>query len=156
MKKYEEIKILNAVELFKAVLTGDIYINIPSPVTGQPLKCRLYFDENALHYDCGAYQGRVLTPMIDNISSIVFYQESKPTLSDYLAIKPRLCKVWDNGEDKAVNRIRLITKCLDGKYKHSDLEIWYENAEMLTDEEIIQYLENPISSQKDCLKCQDV
>ena len=58
-----------------------------------------------------------------------FYVKKQPTLEELIAIKPRLCWVWDNGHDKHVEAINSI----------SEMHL-YDNAQMLTDDEIKQFL----------------
>ena len=57
------------------------------------------------------------------------YIKKQQTLEELIAIKPRLCWVWDNGIDKSVVAIS------DANEAHL-----YDNAQMLTDDEIKQFL----------------
>lgn len=149
MKKYIEIKFSNVADLFTAVLAGDVYINMPYPINGEAVKCRLYINENALHYNAGSFSGRLLTPIFENLSSTIFYQEYQPTLADYLAIKPRLCFVWDD-DYPGTKLVRVVTR-YDAdrepwRYKYlADGSLYFQHAVMLTDEQIIKYMENPES-----------
>ena len=64
------------------------------------------------------------------------YIKKQPTLEELIAIKPRLCWVWDNDVDKKevvrINEIR-------NNWYHNNRCRWI-NAQMLTDDEIKQFL----------------
>ena len=64
------------------------------------------------------------------------YTKKQPTLEELIAIKPRLCWVWDN---KSNNRYIRVVECVfNGYYRTGSIE--YDNAQMLTDDEIKQFL----------------
>lgn len=64
------------------------------------------------------------------------YMKKQPTLEELIAIKPRLCWVWDNDVDnKEVVRINEIRN----NWHHNNRCRWI-NAQMLTDDEIKQFL----------------
>lgn len=57
------------------------------------------------------------------------FTKKQSILQELIAIKPRLCYVWDDGNDKHVEAISDTS------------EIYlYDNAQMLTDDEIKQFL----------------
>lgn len=64
------------------------------------------------------------------------YMKKQPTLEELIAIKPRLCWVWDNDVDnKEVVRINKIENNI-----YYNNRWWWRNAKMLTDDEIKQFL----------------
>ena len=64
------------------------------------------------------------------------YIKKQPTLEELIAIKPRLCWVWDHDNDI---RDLLPIYSFDGSYYSSKRWRW-NNAQMLTDDEIKQFL----------------
>lgn len=65
------------------------------------------------------------------------YTKKQPTLQELIAIKPRLCWVWDKNEEK--REIAAVKDMEDGRYKAIGWLCW-DNAKMLTDDEINKFL----------------
>lgn len=67
--------------------------------------------------------------------------EKQPTLEELIAIKPRLCWVWDScDEEKEVALIRGVGVGGKRLYVCVGFMSW-DNAQMLTDDEIKQFLD---------------
>ena len=90
------------------------------------------------------YYGRIKIKFEDSQFNVHFEDElmnhlfikKQPTLEELIAIKPRLCWVWDrNDQIKAVSSIIRF----DGVHYNSQRCFW-TNAQMLTDDEIKQFL----------------
>ena len=64
------------------------------------------------------------------------YIKKQPTLEELIAIKPRLCWVWDNDVDK--KEVVRINEIRNNCYHNN--RCWWHNAQMLTDDEIKQFL----------------
>ena len=69
---------------------------------------------------------------VDNL-----YIKKQPTLEELIAIKPRLCWVWDC--DVKNRKMRIIDKVINGKFV-TDAGFSFEYVQMLTDDEIKQFL----------------
>ena len=68
------------------------------------------------------------------------YIKKQPTIEELVAIKPRLCWVWDDEKDKP-KEIALIKGVTEsGSYESVGWLRW-GNAQMLTDDEIKQFLD---------------
>ena len=68
------------------------------------------------------------------------YIKKQPTLKELIAIKPRLCWVWDCTDDPKI--IREIDCFYNDLYYSGGLSrgMWWQHAQMLTDDEIKQFL----------------
>ena len=109
-EKYEPIKFDSWQELAKFVIDGgDVYYE------GE----KIIFDDDYSQFN---YQ------FTEHLMNHLFIKK-QPTLEELIAIKPRLCWVWDNGHDKHVEAINSVSE------RHL-----YDNAQMLTDDEIKQFL----------------
>lgn len=68
------------------------------------------------------------------------YIKKQPTLEELIAIKPRLCWVWD-GEDKEREVALIKSTNIDGRRRYVCISFMsWDNAQMLTDDEIKQFL----------------
>ena len=69
-----------------------------------------------------------------------FYIKKQPTLEELIAIKPRLCWVWDKVESN--KSIKVVYDYNKGSYCPYLLfnNVGFVNAQMLTDDEIKQFL----------------
>lgn len=117
--KYEPIKFDSWQELAKYVIDGgEVYCN------GIKITC----DEAGFNF---VLDGGV-------IDSCVI--KKQPTLEELIAIKPRLCWVWDEEKDKP-KEIALIKEVTEsGRYESVGWLHW-DSAQMLTDDEIKQFLD---------------
>lgn len=68
--------------------------------------------------------------------------KKQPTLEELIAIKPRLCWVWDDCDNPNKNKtIALIDSFKNGRYYGGDSPFaWWYCAEMLTNDEIKSFL----------------
>ena len=119
-EKYEPIKFNSGQELAKYVIDGgEVYIK-----NNAGNYARLEFDGRCFGYSLNSCLGAT-------------YTKKQPTLEELIAIKPRLCWVWDHDAD--TREIVLIYSsdgsCYDGG------NIWWRHAQMLTDDEIKQFLD---------------
>lgn len=116
-EKYEPIKFETWQELAKFVIDGgEVYFN-------EETKISFDVDESLFNF--------VFTDHLRNN----LYIKKQPTLEELIAIKPRLCWCVYAGR----KFIKLITGYDDGEFI-SDNGIRYDNAQMLTDDEIEQFL----------------
>ena len=114
-EKYEPIKFDSWQELAKFVIDGgEVYYG----------RIKIKFEDSQfnVHFE-------------DELMNHLFIKK-QPTLEELIAIKPRLCWVWDrNDQIKAVSSIIRF----DGVHYNSQRCFW-TNAQMLTDDEIKQFL----------------
>jgi len=110
MNKYEPIKFDSWRGLAKYVIDGG----------------KVYYHENQ---EIKCERGIFNFELTDNVMNNIYTKKQQPELEELIAIKPRLCWVWDNGIDKSVVAIS------DANEAHL-----YDNAQMLTDDEIKQFL----------------
>ena len=117
-EKYEPIKFETWQELAKFVIDGgEVYFN-------EKTKISFDVDESSFNF--------VFTDHLRNN----LYIKKQPTLEELIAIKPRLCWVWDcDDEKKAVSSIVSV----DSQHYRSQRSFW-KKAQMLTDDEIKQFL----------------
>jgi len=120
-EKYELIKFDSWQELAKYVIDGgEVYV---------------YFNDE---YKLVKFNGMQFNW---NLTINDFYTKKQPSLEELIAIKPRLCWVWDNHEE--YHYIRIITAIINNNNTRNfisrDGEIW-DNAQTLTDDEIKQFL----------------
>ena len=114
-EKYEPIRFDSWQELAKYVIDGgEVYYDKKEKVI-------IYFDKELM----------INLALMDNL-----YTKKQPTLEELIAIKPRLCWVWDHDNDI---RDLLPIYSFDGSYYSSKRWRW-NNAQMLTDDEIKQFL----------------
>ena len=112
-EKYEPIKFDSWQELAKFVIDGG----------------EVYFKAADCKYNKIRFSGVGFDCDIEKVFSIRgIYTKKQSTLEELIAIKPRLCWVWDNGHDKHVEAINSVSE------RHL-----YDNAQMLTDDEIKQF-----------------
>lgn len=123
-EKYEPIKFETWQELAKYVIDGgEVYWfgknNVPNLVE---------FDGVRFYADI---------PLLFKNVDGVLYTKKQPTLEELIAIKPRLCWVWDyDGQEKTIVEIARI----EGKWHYRSQRSFWKNAQMLTDDEIKQFL----------------
>ena len=117
-EKYEPIKFDSWQELAKFVIDGgEVYCN------GEQITC----DEEGFNF--------ILNDAVLDGCRI----KKQPTLEELIAIKPRLCWVWDGEKDKP-KEIALIKGVTEsGSYESVGWLRW-GNAQILTDDEIKQFL----------------
>ena len=114
-EKYEPIKFDSWQELAKFVIDGgEVYCN------GEQITC----DEEGFNF--------ILNDAVLDGCRI----KKQPTLEELIAIKPRLCWVWDNDVDK--KEVVRINEIRNNCYHNN--RCWWHNAQMLTDDEIKQFL----------------
>lgn len=123
-EKYEPIKFETWQELAKYVIDGgEVYWfgknNVPNLVE---------FNGVSFHADI---------PLLFKNVDGGLYTKKQPTLKELIAIRPRLCWVWD--EHVKDKRLRLIYRYQNGQF-YIKGEIGWCNAQMLTDDEIKQFL----------------
>lgn len=120
MSDYEKVYFDKWQDLAKAVIDGgEFYIK---NALGNHSK--IEFDGRIFNYH--------LRSWVDDL-----YIKKQPTLAELIAIKPRLCWVWDGpGDLRIVRVIDSFKKC---RY-YSGPSCWWDNAQMLTDDEIKQFL----------------
>lgn len=123
-EKYEPIKFETWQELAKYVIDGgEVY----------------WFGKNDLPNLVKFYGVRFdadVPVLFKNVDGIL-YTKKQPTLEELIAIKPRLCWVWDEHiKDK---RLRLIYRYQNRQF-YVKGDIGWRNAQMLTDDEIKQFL----------------
>lgn len=120
--KYEPIEFDTEIDVIKHFVNiGDLYV-----INNGEYE-KLEFKRNKFNWDPGLND---------------FYTKKQPTLEELIAIKPRLCWVWDSCNDNAEREVALIKSVGDGKrrrYVCVGFMSW-DNAQMLTDEEIKQFL----------------
>lgn len=118
--KYEPIKFDSWQELAKYVIDGgEVYFN-----AFQSKYLKITF--NGTQFDT-------------NLDVLHKYRElfikKQPTLEELIAIKPRLCWVWDyTGDPKIIREI----DCFYNDLYYSG--VWWKHAQILTDDEIKQFL----------------
>lgn len=120
-EKYEPIKFETWQELAKFVIDGG----------------EVYFRKEKVEFDCMEYEfSHYLTEnLMDNL-----YIKKQPTLEELIAIKPRLCWVWDNIKNsKSIKVVYNFNKNSDHPYLLWN-NVGFINAQMLTDDEIKQFL----------------
>lgn len=124
MSDYEKVHFDNWRDLAKAVIDGD-ELFVKNNV-GQYF--RLSFDGEC--FNCKLKQ------WVENV-----YIKKQPTLEELIAIKPRLCWVWDS-HDNMEREVALIKSVdVDGERKYDCVGFMsWDNAQMLTDDEIKQFL----------------
>lgn len=66
------------------------------------------------------------------------YTKKQQTIEGLIKIKPRLCRVWDDIIE--CNGIDIINSVTNENYKFRGKSCGWKNAEMLTDEEIKEFL----------------
>lgn len=121
--KYEPIKFNSWQELAKYVIDGgDVYYK--SLHDGSYIK--IMFIDNGFNCLIRGLAG-------DSVCKI--FTKKKSTLEELIAIKPRLCWVKSGGR----RYLKLIISADRGGYC-SDNALVYDNAQMLTDDEIKQFL----------------
>ena len=122
-EKYEPIKFNSWQELAKCVIDGgEVYIK-----NNAGNYARLEFDGRCFGYSLNSWLGDTHT-------------KKQPTLEELIAIKPRLCWVWD-GPGVNFKKVRVINYCeKEGRY-YSGENVWWQHAQMLTDDEIKQFLD---------------
>lgn len=117
-EKFEPIKFDTWQELAKYVIDGgEVYFSVDKIDF-----IKLEFYSHGFKFLNGSYFD------LSSVFNKTFIKK-QPTLEELIAIKPRLCWVWDNGNDKHVEAIRNV----------SEMHL-YDNAQMLTDDEIKQFL----------------
>lgn len=123
-EKYEPIKFNSWQELAKCVIDGgEVWArnNI-----GQ--YARIVFDGEGFNCD--------VRDWVENT-----FTKKQQTLEELIAIKPRLCWVWDSGgEEKEVALIRDVGVPGKRRYVCVGFMPW-DNAQILTDDEIKQFLD---------------
>ena len=132
-EKYEPIKFGNWQELAKYVIDGnDVYFR--SSIDRKYIK--VIFSGAGFNCD--------IERVFDHGD---IYTKKAPTLEELIAIKPRLCWVWDGEDgDDEYRYIRIITAETTNNNNNicnfigRDGEVW-EHAQMLTDDEIKQFLD---------------
>jgi len=124
-KKFEPIKFDSWQELAKYVIDGGEVYFAEFDETKEKI---MFHDHRA--FNCN----------INEISRYeVLYTKKQQTLEELIAIKPRLCWVWDND----LKRFAVVVLCGDyGEgFKFQDINgVRWKNAQMLTDDEIKQFL----------------
>ena len=125
-EKYEPIKFDSWQELAKYVIDGG----------------EVYFKAFQNKYLKVTFNGTQFDTNLDILhKDRELFIKKQPTLEELIAIKPRLCWVWDNHEE--YHYIRIITAIINNNNTRNfislDGEIW-DNAQTLTDDEIKQFL----------------
>ena len=119
--KYEPIKFDSWQELAKYVIDGG----------------EVYFKAFQNKYLKITFNGTQFDTNIDILhKDRELFTKKQQTLEELIAIKPRLCWVWDHDNDI---RDLLPIYSFDGSYYSSKRWRW-NNAQMLTDDEIKQFL----------------
>ena len=123
-EKYEPIKFESWQELAKYVIDGgEVYYD-------NEIKGFVRINFNGVGFGIG------IEKIFDCRN---LYIKKQPTLEELIAIKPRLCWVWDYD----LKRFAVIVLCGDygDGFKFQDINgVRWKNAQMLTDDEIKQFL----------------
>lgn len=125
-EKYEPIKFNSWQELAKYVIDGgEVYIK-----NNAGSYAKLEFDGICFNYHLNSW--------IEDT-----YTKKQPTLEELIAIKPRLCWVWDGLADSfnLIKKVRVINYCGKEDRYYSGENIWWQHAQILTDDEIKQFLD---------------
>lgn len=118
-EKFEPIKFDNWQELAKYVIDGgEVYYDKKEKVI-------IDFDRELM----------INLRLMDSL-----YIKKQPTLEELIAIKPRLCWVWDGDcDDKVIDIICSYDTSCEYHYRSNSGTGW-KHAQMLTDDEIKQFL----------------
>ena len=93
----------------------------------------VYFAKEKIKFDEKEYS---FSHYLDNDLMDNLFIKKQPTLEELIAIKPRLCWVLDyDGEEKSI--IEIVEK---NKYYYNRRGTLWKHAQMLTDDEIKQFL----------------
>jgi len=121
MNKYEPIKFDSWQELAKYVIDGG----------------EVYYDNEIKGFVRINFNGVGFGIDIEKIFDCRnLYIKKQPTLEELIAIKPRLCWVWDYIVTK--KEVVRINKIENGNYYNN--RCYWSRAQMLTDDEIKQFL----------------
>lgn len=115
-EKYEQINFDTWQELAKYVIDGG----------------EVYYGHIKIKFEDSQFNVHFEDELMSNL-----YIKKQPTLEELIAIKPRLCWVWDDSDDQRKSVSSIIG--FDGKHYRSQ-RCWWLNAQMLTDDEIKQFL----------------
>jgi hypothetical protein len=120
-EKYEPIKFETWQELAKFVIDGG----------------EVYFQHKRISFDVDESQFNFV--FTDHLRNNLFIKK-QPTLEELIAIKPRLCWVWDYDKNsKSIKVVYNFNKNSDHPYLLWN-NVGFKNAQMLTDDEIKQFL----------------
>ena len=125
-EKYEPIKFETWQELAKFVIDGgEVYFKS----SGDGRKFQIVFSGAGFNCD------------IERIfEKNELFTKKQPTLEELIAIKPRLCWVWDNIKNsKSIKVVYNFNENSDHPYLLWN-NVGFKNAQMLTDDEIKQFL----------------
>lgn len=122
MSEYEKVHFDKWQDLAKAVIDGGefYYGKDHEKITIQNGDCNFYLNDDVMQN---------------------LYTKKEQTLAELIAIKPRLCWVWDS-QDNMEREVALIKSVdVDGKRRYDCIGFMsWDNAQMLTDDEIKQFL----------------
>jgi len=121
---YEQIKFETWQELAKYVIDGGEVYWFGKGNTPKLVK-----------FHCSVFNADI--PVLFGNTAGVLYVKKQPTLEELIAIKPRLCWVWDC--DVKNRKMRIIDKVINGKFV-TDAGFSFEYVQMLTDDEIKKFL----------------
>lgn len=118
--KYEKVKFDTVQELAKAVIDGGEF----------------YYEGVLITYVCGEFNFHLYPSILNRV-----FVRKEMTMEELVAIKPRLCHVWDGELSKQIKHIEVIT-AINAKEKDKYIGTFstWRYAEALTDSEIKQFL----------------